>query len=332
MARYLDPRNDLTFKRIFGEHPRLLVSFLNALMPLAPDRFIESIEYLPPEQVPETPLKKNSIVDVRCIDNYKRQFIVEMQMLWSEFFNRRMVFNASKAYVRQLNKNEGYDLLHPVYGLGIINDVFDRKTPEYYHHYQTINRNNTEEVIEGLEFVLVELPKFKAQKPADRKMSVLWLRFLSEVGDPGQSVSPDLLENEEIHEALTLCEEGAFTAEEMAWYEQYWDYIRVEKGLADTAKAEGLAEGRVEGRVEGLAKGLAEGRAEGLAKGRVEGLAEGRVEGRVEGLAKGRAEGLEQTVLAAYENKFSIEQIRLFSGLDEDAIFEILKRNNCIKN
>ncbi|MDR3188055.1 MAG: Rpn family recombination-promoting nuclease/putative transposase, partial [Prevotellaceae bacterium] len=38
MARYLDPKNDLTFKRIFGEHPDLLISFLNALMPLAPEQ------------------------------------------------------------------------------------------------------------------------------------------------------------------------------------------------------------------------------------------------------------------------------------------------------
>jgi hypothetical protein len=28
MARYLDPKNDLPFKRIFGEHPDLLKSFL----------------------------------------------------------------------------------------------------------------------------------------------------------------------------------------------------------------------------------------------------------------------------------------------------------------
>lgn len=26
--RYLDPRNDLVFKRIFGEHPHILLSFL----------------------------------------------------------------------------------------------------------------------------------------------------------------------------------------------------------------------------------------------------------------------------------------------------------------
>ncbi|MDR1601800.1 MAG: Rpn family recombination-promoting nuclease/putative transposase, partial [Tannerella sp.] len=226
MARYLDPKNDLTFKRIFGEHPRLLVSFLNALMPLAPGQLIESVEYLSPEQVPENPLKKNSIVDVKCIDSHGRQFIVEMQMFWSDLFGSRLVFNASKAYVRQLDRNSSYRLLQPVYGLGIINDVFDRKTLEFYHHYQTVNRSNTDEVIEGLEFVLVELPKFRPQKWEDRRMAVLWLRFLSEVEDRTESVSPDLLANEEIKEALTLCEEGAFTTGELEWYEHYWDWVR----------------------------------------------------------------------------------------------------------
>ena len=33
MARYLDQKTDLTFKRIFGQHPELLISFLNVVMP-----------------------------------------------------------------------------------------------------------------------------------------------------------------------------------------------------------------------------------------------------------------------------------------------------------
>lgn len=28
--RYLDPKNDLIFKKVFGEHPHLLISFLNS--------------------------------------------------------------------------------------------------------------------------------------------------------------------------------------------------------------------------------------------------------------------------------------------------------------
>ncbi|MBR1932642.1 MAG: hypothetical protein IJ841_03045 [Prevotella sp.] len=34
MAKYLDPKADLTFKKIFGEHPNLVMSLLNALLPL----------------------------------------------------------------------------------------------------------------------------------------------------------------------------------------------------------------------------------------------------------------------------------------------------------
>ena len=44
--RYLDPKADLTFKKIFGEHKDLLISLLNALLPLADDEQIESVEYL----------------------------------------------------------------------------------------------------------------------------------------------------------------------------------------------------------------------------------------------------------------------------------------------
>jgi hypothetical protein len=31
MSRYLDPKTDVVFKKIFGEHPHLLKSFLNAV-------------------------------------------------------------------------------------------------------------------------------------------------------------------------------------------------------------------------------------------------------------------------------------------------------------
>ena len=239
MARYLDPKNDLIFKRIFGEHPKLLMSFLNALMPLEPDRFIEEIHYLSAEQVPDNPGKKNSIVDVKCIDNHKRQFIVEMQMYWTNTFNKRMVFNAGKAYVKQLNKKEEYNLLQPVYTLAILNENFDHKTTQFYHHYQIVNRENTNEIIHGLEFVLVELPKFHPQSWTDRQMAVLWLRFLNEVDEKMRVLPIEMQENEDICKAAELCEEAAFTDEELLAYDNYWDAVRVEKSVKYDAFAEG---------------------------------------------------------------------------------------------
>jgi len=297
MARYLDPKNDLTFKRVFGEHPKLLLSFLNAIMPLKQGRYIEKIHYLPAEQVPHSKGKKNSIVDVKCIDNEKNQFIVEMQMFWNEAFNNRMVFNAGKAYVKQLNKNEDYDILKPVYTLAIINDTFDHKTNEFYHHYEIVNRENTDEVIHGLEFVLIELPKFSPQNWENRKLAVLWLRFLNEVGENLSSLPPELEANEDIREAADLCQEAAFTPEELDLYEEYWDAIRVEKTIRNASLREGLEKGKAIGVVEGEAIGIKKGKAEG------------RIEGTIETALKMLADGVPIENIGKYTG-LTIQQIK----------------------
>ena len=80
MSRYLDPKADIVFKKIFAEHPHLLISFLNAVLPLTPDQHILTLEYLPSELVPRIPGFKSTIVDVRCTDKQGRLFIVEMQI------------------------------------------------------------------------------------------------------------------------------------------------------------------------------------------------------------------------------------------------------------
>ena len=35
MAKYLDPKADVTFKKVFGEHENLVMGLLNALLPLS---------------------------------------------------------------------------------------------------------------------------------------------------------------------------------------------------------------------------------------------------------------------------------------------------------
>ena len=256
MARYLDPKNDLTFKRIFADHPNLLIKFLNAVMPFEPGRQIEEIEYLPAEMIPDNPTRKYSIVDVRCLDNEKRQFIVEMQMYWDGAFTNRLIFNAGKAYVRQLERGNEYHLLQPVYTLAILNEDFDRKTDRFYHHFQIVNRENTDEVIPGLEFVLVELTeKFKPETLNDRKLAILWLRFLKEVGENMSLLPPEMQENEDIRQAAEICEISAFTPEELAVYEKYWDIISTEKTLYKGAMLKGETIGIAKGEAIGIAKG-----------------------------------------------------------------------------
>lgn len=252
--------------RIFGEHPDLVISLLNALLPLKSGEEITEIEYLPAEIVPDNPLRKYSIVDVRCRDRKGRQFLVEMQMLWSPEFRERVLFNASKAYVRQLNAGEGYELLQPVYSLNLVNEVFEPALDGYYHHYAMVHLEHTERLIEGLQLIFVELPKFIPHTYSEKRMHILWLRFLTEIDESTRVVPRELLENPEISKALTVLEESAFSDEELAGYEHFWDGISVEKTLYNSAKREGLAEGLAEGKAEGLA----EGEAKGLAKGKAE--------------------------------------------------------------
>ena len=257
--KYLNPKADLTFKRVFGEHPDLVMSLLNALLPLTPEQEITEIEYLPSELVPENPLRKNSIVDVRCKDKQNRLFIVEMQMIWSPEFKQRVLFNASKAYVRQINVGEQYELLQPVYSLNLINEIFEPALDGYYHHYQMIHVENSDKVIDGLQLIFVELPKFTPHSYAEKKMQVLWLRYLTEINEQTREVPEELLANPEVKKAVDALEVSAFTDAQLAGYEKFWDIISVEKTLISSAERKGKAEGIAEGKAEGIAEGRAEG-------------------------------------------------------------------------
>jgi predicted transposase/invertase (TIGR01784 family) len=259
-VRYLSPKIDMAFKRVFADHIDLLKSFLNALLPLPKDAPIETLEYLPAEQVPEIPfMDKYSIVDVKCTDSKGRIFIVEMQMLWNAYFGQRVLFGASHAYVKQLKKGQDYDLLQPVYALALINSIFEPNSPDFYHHYKIIKVGEPAKTIEGLEFVFVELPKFKPETQTDKRMASLWLRFLNEIGQTSEQIPDPQLQNEpDIAKAMALMQVSAFNDQELAAYNHSLDEWRTTnillKGEREEGKVEGIAEGKAVGKVEGKAE------------------------------------------------------------------------------
>ncbi len=256
--RYLDPKNDLTFKKIFGQNPLLLKSFLNALMPFEEEQYIESLEYLNPELVPEIPVLKNSIVDVRCVDNNGRQFIIEMQMLWTDSFKSRVLFNASKAYVSQIDKGIKFESLCPVYSLNLINDIYLKDDPDYYHHYSIVNIENSAEKIDGLEFIFIELPKFKPTSITEKRMAVLWLRFLTEYEENLPEIQ-ELRESEEIQQAILILDKFSYSPAELAAYEKYWDAVRTERSMLSDSEKKGIEKGIKLGEAIGEARGEARG-------------------------------------------------------------------------
>ena len=260
--KYLDPKNDVVFKKIFGQHPNILMSFLNSMLPLAEGHEIVELEYLSPEMIPETFLEKFTSVDVRCRDSRGRQFLVEMQMNWTTAFKQRVLFNASKAYVTQAEKGFEYSHLKPVYALNLINQNYLPESPDYYHHYAVVHLQDNHEKLDGLEFVFVELPKFKSKNITEKRLQVLWLRFLTEINEQAERISDELLENPEIQQAINFVYEASLSKEEKDLYDRNWDRISSEKTILTEVRAEGIAEGR--------AVGIAEGRVEGKAEGKIE--------------------------------------------------------------
>lgn len=261
-GKYLNPKADLTFKLLFGENPDLVKSLLNALLPLDPGHEIERVEYATPEMIPENPSKKNSIVDVRCHENMGREFIVEMQLYWSDEFRQRVMLNASKAVVKQAGTGEDYSLIQPVYSLNLVNEglnLGDSVGPdEYYHHYAVVNVEHTDRILEGFHFVFIDLKKFTPKTISEKKMAVLWLRFLTEIDEHTQQVPEELLENPDTRKALQILEKSAFTDSQLQAYSDFWMSLVDERVLREGSYKKGIAEGEAKGMAQGMAKGRAE--------------------------------------------------------------------------
>ena len=264
MAKYLDPKADLTFKKVFGEHKELLISFLNALLPLPEGKEIVELEYLPSEMVPVNPDKKDTIVDVRCKDKDGRQFLVEMQMYWTDAFRQRVLLNTCKAYSLPADRGEKYSELKPVYTLSLVNDIaFPELPDDFYHCYMMTHSKYKEYTIDDIEMIFVELPKFKPNTVLDKKMAVLWLRFLTEINEHTREVDKELLMDDNVAKAVRLVEESAYSDAELWAIDRYWDSVSRERTALSEKFLKGEAKGRAEGEKSGFEKGMKEGEEKG---------------------------------------------------------------------
>ncbi|MBA8758709.1 hypothetical protein HCR18_06925, partial [Wolbachia pipientis] len=80
ISKFLDPKNDFAFRRIFGSvnNKDIPIHFLNDMLGLTGVDQIEDVSFLSPIQDPDIASQKQSIVDVLCRDSKGIQTIVEM--------------------------------------------------------------------------------------------------------------------------------------------------------------------------------------------------------------------------------------------------------------
>jgi len=94
--------------------------------------------------------------------------------------------------------------------------------------------------------VFIELPKFKADTATAKKVRLLWLRFLQEIG--GEIEPPaELTDYPPIQQALTISQEAAYSRAELLAYQDVLDAIRTETAYVGEKVTEAKAKGREEG-------------------------------------------------------------------------------------
>ena len=77
--KYLDPKADLTFKKIFGNHPDRLKNLLNTLQSLNEDELIQQQQYLPTTE--ELEISGFSDAELRAYDKFWDSVSVERTLL-----------------------------------------------------------------------------------------------------------------------------------------------------------------------------------------------------------------------------------------------------------
>jgi predicted transposase/invertase (TIGR01784 family) len=93
-SKFLDPKCDLTFKRIFGaeKNKNILIHFLNDILEFSGENAIQEVEFLSTIMDPDIASDKQSIVDILCKDSYENKYIVEMQVARDKGFEKRAQF------------------------------------------------------------------------------------------------------------------------------------------------------------------------------------------------------------------------------------------------
>jgi predicted transposase/invertase (TIGR01784 family) len=180
--KFADPKNDIAFKKIFGDENKteVLISFLNSILEFKNNKQIKSLTIVNPYQVPKIEDLKNTILDIKAKNLDNEEFIVEMQVEKDMNFAKRSLYYTSKSYVNQLDVSENYPELKKVYFIGILDfAIFD--TNDYLSQHLILDSKTQKQEIKDFEFNFIELKKFNLTLSECDTIAKKWIYFIKNV-------------------------------------------------------------------------------------------------------------------------------------------------------
>ena len=272
VKKYLNPKNDAAFKRIFGteKNKDILIAMLNAVLGKRLHKRIEQIQFLSPRQEPELVGSKESVVDVLCQDNDGCQYIIEMQIGHAEGFENRAQYYAAKAFVNQARVGDKYADLKRVIFIAFCDfNIFSEKEHYKSEHFMLDGKTN-ERNLTQFSFTFIDLVKFdkqRAKSVKDLTLEEKFYYFLCHAEDIEEEELKKLIANKTIKKAFTELTQFNWSGNDFAYYEsaekKRKDYI----STLDYSKQEGIKIGEKKGEKRGKQKGIKIGEKRGEQRG-----------------------------------------------------------------
>jgi predicted transposase/invertase (TIGR01784 family) len=240
---FINPKTDYAFKKIFGssDNKGILISFLNAMI-YDGNPTIEDLEIINPNLPPKITGLKDTYLDVKARLADGTIVIIEMQVLNVEFFGKRVLYNAAKTYVSQLQKGQGYGMLQPVIALTLTDfEMFansDRLISRFVYKEETTNLRYTDN---NMELVFVELPKFTKNLSQLETLVDKWIYFMKSANTLTQI--PETMDIvPEIHQAFDIANQVNLNPDELEAIERQEMFIYDQQGVLIYAKREAVEE------------------------------------------------------------------------------------------
>lgn len=243
--KFVDIKNDVAFRKIFGNENRkeVLISFLNAVLLLENDSKIISVDILTPYQLPALRGGKVTIVDVKAKDQSDKNYIVEMQVADVDGFDKRVLYYASKSYSSQIERGDLYEKLNPTFFIGIL-DFEVTQNKGYLSRHKIIDIDTGENFIKDIEFNFIELPKFNKKENELTSVIDQWVYFLKNAEN--LNVIPESVKDQGLKDAYEDADKHNWTKEDLDAYDYVLMREQDDRGRMSFAVRKGITEAKKE--------------------------------------------------------------------------------------
>ncbi|HBL13060.1 MAG TPA: transposase, partial [Cyanobacteria bacterium UBA11162] len=241
---FINPKTDFAFKRIFGSEQSkdILISFLNAIL-YNDSSTIEDLEIINPYLAPKIRGIKDTYLDVRAKISGDKTVIIEMQVLNVESFEKRILYNAAKAYSVQLQVGEDYSLLNPVIALTITDFQMFEQFDKVISHFVLKEKEYLVDYLSyDIELVFVELPKFKKGLDELVTLTDKWIYFLKSAREL-QTVPEIMASVPAISRAFEIANQANLTPEDLEDLERREIFIHDMRNAMIKATRQGIQQG-----------------------------------------------------------------------------------------